>query len=852
MNIHSLSWRRGKTSCALAFFPDHRLAVLALVLSVFFSYLFTLAQTPVFGDPTEYTFVSHILGIAHPPGYAFITLLGKLIQSIIPFGTVAWRMHLLAAVAGTLACLFVFGIVHTATHRLDVTGLRNLSGLSVAAALFAGLSVSTAVNHWQHSIHANPHIITATFLLANLYFLTRWWASLRDRVTGWQGDTVTGLSVTLSPPHHVTWSNKWLYIFCLSAGLGVTHHPLTVFGFVGYGLFILVVRPSILRDWKTLLKMLAFALLGLAIWLYFPIRSPMNPGFGPTTMNTVDGFLAHVLARGLTESLPTFPLADLPHRQLVFWTLLRLQYTLPTILLAIFGFGWLIYDTVARWQGDKVTNDHLVTPSPLHLIILYTLPALGTYAFVISLRAQDIMAYLIGPFAVVGLWAGIGLFGLGMVFGAKAQRSKEGKGKKVGVMLLVGFFFLVGPIYQFARNAPRVSLRNYDEAQRYVNAVFDQFAGQGEGALLLNDWEHMTPLWYAQWVDGRWPNATDVRPEFISTGGANPWLEAIFRFLPGGPVYLSSFRPNAIAGTEFRLRPFGPFYQVLEPGDEAVPPELTLAALAGGDIEIVGYLLSDTSVTAGDFVPLTLAMRAPQGTDDYYVPVIHVGDLTFEFTTDSHLITPAWWVGEVIVERFDFALPHDLPGGDYPMTVSLKNLNQDEEYPEQLELGNLTVIPANDPPETNDLLATFRQRVGLVSARAWANGRTTSAPWSDPITTQPGDVIHLILEWESLAQVEESYTVFVHLIDGNNVPHVALDYTPLGGSAPTHLWIPKWLPGQQMLDPYRLVIPPELPAGDYWIEVGLYEMVNGRRLHLSDKQGNLNGDRFILGQVVVR
>lgn len=717
------------------------------------------------------------------------------------------------------------------------------------AALFAGLSVGTAVNHWQHSIHANPHIITAAFLLANLYFLTKWWAASHDKVITWQGDKVTELRVTMSPLHHVTWSNKWLYIFCLSAGLGITHHPLTVFGFVGYALFILVVRPSILRDWKTLLKMLAFALLGLVVWLYFPIRSPMNPGFGPITMNTLDGFLAHVLARGLTESLPTFPLAELPHRQLVFWTLLRLQYTLPTILLALCGFGWLLWVSRITHHASRITS------SPLHLIILYTLPALGTYAFVISLRAQDIMAYLIGPFAVVGLWAGIGLFGLGVVFDAKAQRSKEGKGKKVGVMLLVGFFFLMGPVYQLARNAPRVSLRNYDEAQRYVNAVFDQFAGHGEGAVLLNDWEHMTPLWYAQWVDGRWPNATDVRPEFISTGGANPWLDAIFNYLGGGPVYLSNFRPNAIAGLEFRLRPSGPFYQVLDPGDETIPPELTSASLTGGEVEIVGYLLPETT-TAGDFVPLTLAMRAPQGTADYYVPVVEVGEganaIRYEFTTDSHLITPAWWVGEVIVERFDFALPHDLPGGDYPITVSLKNLSQDEEYPSQLEVGNLTITPANDPPETNDLLANFRQRVGLVSARAWANGRTTSAPWSDPITTQPGDVIHLILEWESLAQAEESYTVFVHLIDGNNVPHVALDYTPLGGSAPTHLWIPKWLPGQQMLDPYRLVIPPELPPGNYWIEVGLYEMVNGRRLHLSDKQGNLNGDRFILGQVVVK
>lgn len=803
-------------------------------------YIATLAQTPVLGDPTEYTFVAHILGIAHPPGYALITLLGKLIQTIVPFGTIAWRMHLLSAVAGTAACLFVWGAVYTAVRGLPgrtAGSPPNLPGLGLAAALFAALSVGTAVNHWQHAIHTNPHIITGTFLAANLFFLTKWWAA--------------------GGP-----AGCWLYVFCFSAGLGVTHHPLTVFGFGGYALFIILVRPSLLRDGKTLLKMVSFALLGLAVWLYFPIRSPMNPGFGPTTMHTLNGFLDHVLARGLTESLPTFTLADLPHRQLVFWTLLRLQYTLPTILLAFFGFGWLAYVGMTKWrepalrplQGDRVTN-HPLTPSPAHLLILYTLPALGTYAFVIALRAQDIMAYLIGPFAVVGLWAGIGLFGLlASVFNGTQRRNGPGRvGRLLAVILLTFFFFMAGPVYQFARNASLVSLRHYNEGQAYIEAVFNAFAGQGQGAVLLNDWEHMTPLWYAHFVDGRWPNEADVRPEFISTGGDNPWLAGIFHYLLGGPVYLSNFRPQAIGGTEFRLRPSGPFYQVVKPGDSTIPPALTPASAAGGDLEIVAYLLPETAVTAGDFVPLTLAMRAPQGTADYYVPVVHVGDLTFEFTTDSHLITPAWWPGEVIVERFDFALPHHLSAGDYPLSVNLKNLSRNEELSLNLELGALSVTTQENPPSPEHLLANFRQRVGLVNATARANGRTRRAPWTheNALTVQPGDTVNVTLTWESLAKAEESYTVFVHLIDGRNVPYVALDYTPLGGATPTHLWIPKWLPGQQMLDPYRLQIPANLPAGDYAIEVGLYEMVNGRRLHISDAHGNLNGDRIILGPILV-
>jgi hypothetical protein len=264
----------------------------------------------------------------------------------------------------------------------------------------------------------------------------------------------------------------------------------------------------------------------------------------------------------------------------------------------------------------------------------------------------------------------------------------------------------------------------------------------------------------------------------------------------------------------------------------------------------VGYGWEDTAVTAGDYIPLTLAFRTPEGTADFYIPVLHIGEMEFAFTTDSHLTTPNWLPGEVIVERFDFALPHNLAGGRYPVTLDLKNLSTDTITELNLSLGELTITGLNNPIATTHLLANFRQRVGLVNALARENGRH-QAPWANPIATQPGDIINLYLKWQALDYAEESYTVFVHLIDAANQPLVTLDYTPLGGSMPTHLWFPKWLPGQQMRDPYRLQIPTDLPPGTYYIEVGLYEMVGKRRLHISDENGSLVGDRYILGSVVV-
>ena len=128
------------------------------------------------------------------------------------------------------------------------------------------------------------------------------------------------------------------------------------------------------------------------------------------------------------------------------------------------------------------------------------------------------------------------------------------------------------------------------------------------------------------------------------------------------------------------LRPDGPLYQVVEPGDGDVPITLTPWPLIGRPGEIVAYGRHNGRQRPATCPAFTRHARAPAGTADYFVPVIRVGELVFPFTTDSHLTTPEWQPGEVISPNAsDFALPHDLPDGIYPLSVGLKNLSADTE-----------------------------------------------------------------------------------------------------------------------------------------------------------------------------
>ena len=119
----------------------HFLVPLSLFAGTFGLFSSTLATVVLFGDPGEYTFVPHILGVIPPPGYAFYTLLAKAWQLLVPVGSIAYRTHLLSAAAGALTVTLVYGCVRQITPPAW-TGLRAyLPGVSAAL----GLALSTDI-----------------------------------------------------------------------------------------------------------------------------------------------------------------------------------------------------------------------------------------------------------------------------------------------------------------------------------------------------------------------------------------------------------------------------------------------------------------------------------------------------------------------------------------------------------------------------------------------------------------------------------------------------------------------------------------------------------------------------------
>ncbi|MCY3833708.1 MAG: glycosyltransferase family 39 protein [Chloroflexi bacterium] len=81
-----------------------------------------------------------------------------------------------------------------------------------------------------------------------------------------------------------------------------------------------------------------------------------------------------------------------------------------------------------------------------------------------------------------------------------------------------------------------------------------------------------------------------------------------------------------------------------------------------------------------------------------------------------------------------------------------------------------------------------------------------------------GDVLRAQLVWTALAPPRKRYKVFLQLLDSEGVLVAQRDSEPAGGSARATTWEP----GAPIVDNHGLLMPADLPPGDYRLIAGLY------------------------------
>jgi hypothetical protein len=239
------------TDESVTYKPPYLAAGIAAI-GVFILYAITLAPSTAFWDTSEYIATAHILGIPHPPGNPLFVLLARVWDIIFGlFGLpVAVRINLFSATMGALAhgCWFLLADRVLAFYSRD----RVFRLIGAAAAVLVS---ATAFTVWNQS-NVNEKVYTVSlFTIALLSFLAFRW---RDRLGEGKDDNLILLMV---------------FILALSVG----NHLMAFLAAPAIVLFILIVEPRTLTNWKLYAFAVAAIVLGLSVHLFLPIRAALAP-----------------------------------------------------------------------------------------------------------------------------------------------------------------------------------------------------------------------------------------------------------------------------------------------------------------------------------------------------------------------------------------------------------------------------------------------------------------------------------------------------------------------------------------------------------------------------------------------
>lgn len=270
---------RSEPSSVVHHSPPYRWAALSAA-ALFVLYAVTLAPTTAFWDTSEYIATAHILGIPHPPGNPLFVLLARAWELLLsPLGLpVAVRINLFSAFMSAGAGFFWFLLV----HRILAFFTPSETVRRVGA--FAAVWVSgTAFTVWNQS-NVNEKVYTVTlFTIALMSWLAFLW---RDHVEEHRGQR----------------NRRWhddnailLVIFILALSVG--NHLMAFLAAPALLVFLLLVKPASLANWKLYPGMAGVAVLGLCVQLYLPIRANQDPVINeaaPKCHSAVSSFTAVV------------------------------------------------------------------------------------------------------------------------------------------------------------------------------------------------------------------------------------------------------------------------------------------------------------------------------------------------------------------------------------------------------------------------------------------------------------------------------------------------------------------------------------------------------------------------------
>jgi len=339
--------------------------LVALALLVVFAS--TAIRTVGSEDDGLFILSSYFLGIEHPPGYPLFTLIGHLF-SFLPFGSVAYRVHLASAMFGAL------------TGAAAWLCARSLFPGRLPAYLAAiGLGLSPVF--WSQAVIAEVYTLNTFFFLVLVYL-------------GLQAcPPAASASGSDSQRRLLPW-------MALLFGLSLSnHYPLMLLVAPGFVILLWPLRAHLLKGMP---QFLLLVLLGLLPYAWLVYRSwhalPISFYGSLETLPEIWFFLSRAGYVGIDHSVSAGWLDKIEFLEFMT-TQLFVQFAVVGTLLAATGFA-VQWRVLGRRVSAFLTVAFLGPSAVLILLLGFDYGALGKHVFHV---------YPLPAYAIAALWMGLGL-----------------------------------------------------------------------------------------------------------------------------------------------------------------------------------------------------------------------------------------------------------------------------------------------------------------------------------------------------------------------------------------------------------------------------------------------------------
>ena len=414
-------------------------------LAALWVYAVTLSPTVTWRnhgeDSGDLLVASATLGIPHPTGYPLYVVLGR-VASLVPIGSVAYRVNLVSALAGAASVYFL------ARWILELAPRAFGPSAAVFGAVLGSLLYAFSRGAWSQSVLAEVYTLNVAILGASLWSLAR-----ADR----------------------TGNLRWLYLSAYLVGLGLANH-----------LLILAAVPALLVSagrrvaarkigFTGIVLLLLLVLWGATLDLYLPVRASRGPEFSWGVPNTAERlwwvlsgaqYARNFFERSLPEAISHF----VPGR----WPA---DFGWGLLLLGAGVLGAAAFAIRRRRAGEGEEEGGRIEPLlPGAVALLASVTLLSAYSI------EDDVGYWMPVAYTACALAGAGLCFLWSVTGSRAARS--------ALAVMAAAFVAWGAARSWREVDASTDLVPYLYARRSLEAV-------EPNALIVSEYDGRTfALWF--------------------------------------------------------------------------------------------------------------------------------------------------------------------------------------------------------------------------------------------------------------------------------------------------------------------------------------------------------------------